>query len=129
MPGVNPQVWTLDIFYYQDHVIGVPAMEGQRREYQRVGEGFDNLTWYLNYPELNHRTLILNSRGNTICPREVRQIREWGDKKLDNKAYPGGNDVDKFIRRRMSEGMRPADKLFRRMSAVLRHKRVVFHIL
>jgi hypothetical protein len=36
------------------------------------------------------------------------------------QAYPGGNEVDQFIRR-VSEAMRPVDKLFRRMSVSLSH--------
>ena len=105
MPGVNPPVWTSDKVDYQGHITGVPSMESQRRGYQRVGEGFDNLTWPQNYPELeasglvsgiphwgpglNHQTLMLNSHGNIICLMEDRQILEQGDRKLGRKRIRG----------------------------------------
>ena len=136
MPGVIPPVWIPDTFDYQNHVTGVPTMEGQRRWYQKVGEGFRNLTWFINYPELEAPGLVsgitnqgarvklsnINVRLPTFCPMEVRQIPEQGDRKLGNKRIRGGNVVDKCIRQ-VSEAMRPVDKSFRRMYVPLSHKK------
>jgi len=85
VPGVNPPVWTPDTFDYQNHVIAVPAMDDQLRGCQRVGDSFVNLTWPLNYPELEASGLVssIPDQGTRVKSPNIN-IKLPGEYNLSN---------------------------------------------
>ena len=105
MPGVNPPVWTPDTLDYQDHVIGVPAMEGQCPGIPGSRRGFDNLTWSINYPKLEASGLVsgISLQGTRVKSPNIN-VKLPGEYNLSQGSHADSRTREQKIRQQEYSG-------------------------